>query len=127
MKEILVGADYADGKLTSRLKARQTTLDVMDLSESIKGTVERYRLGDMINLRSLVMKNCAKEVLKIIATKLSPDKFELLIQDYFYRLGADAKILPKNSEDKKGDIDVHCRIRGAENNYLRSGQASRNG
>ena len=99
-------ADYADGKLTSRLKARQTTLDVTDLSESIEGAVKRYQLGDVINLRSLVMKNCAEKVLNIIATKLSPDKFELLIQEYFCRLGADAEILPKKSEDKKGDIDV---------------------
>ncbi len=98
---------YADASLTSRMKARQTTLCVTGLSTSIEDAINRHKEKRVISLRSQVMESCAKRVLEIIEKDITPDQFEKVICDYFRRVGASAEIPPKKNESGvEGDADV---------------------
>ncbi len=100
-------ADYADASLTSRLKARQTTLYITDLSESIEYAIDKSRERQPINLHSQIMNSCAEHVLNTIEKYIKPGQFEKLIYDYFRRVGASAVIPPrKNESGIEGDADV---------------------
>ena len=107
VKRSIGRADYADASLTSRMKARQTTLYATDLSKSIEEAISRCRAGQVINLYSQVMSSCAEHVLNIIEKDIKPGQFEKLIRDYFRHIGASAEIPPrKNESGIEGDADV---------------------
>ena len=99
-------ADYADAKLTRRLKTRQTTLDVSELKMSIEQAIERAKNNQPINFRSSVMKSCADKLVEIIWNEIDDVQFEQLIRDYFCDIGGSAEILPKNEREKMGDADI---------------------
>ena len=96
-------SDYADSKLSSRLKVRQTNVEINDIRKS----VEQALAGKPINLASEIIKKCTDDVLNLIKEKLNQDKLEKLIKRYFERIGASSVVIPaKNERDKKGDADV---------------------
>ena len=101
-------AGYADAKLTSRMKVRQTNVDITDIRCSVLEAICRHRRQQPIDFGQVIKERCANDVLDVIKEKLNPDAFERLIADYFERQGASVRIPPKNERDKQGDADVEA-------------------
>ena len=96
---------YASSALLSRMKCRNTTLDINDLKEDVDEALHRWSQNKPFDLVGELAPLCL-EVLKRIG---SPDKFENIVRKYFERLGANSvQILPKNYANKKGDCDVEA-------------------
>ena len=93
---------YASTGLLSRMKCRQTTLNISDLQNDIDTALERYRNSNPFSLPTELAKKCHE----LLDAYGSPDHFEQLLLDYFIKLGAQAEILPKNYSSKVGDCDI---------------------
>lgn len=101
---------YASAALLSRMKCRQTTLNIDDLAEDVEKAVERFRYNKPFSLPGEMADKCHE----LLARDGSPDQFERLIRDYFTRLGGkdpfagdkDPQIQPKHYGGKVGDCDV---------------------
>lgn len=94
---------YATPALLSRMKCRQTTINIGDLSGDVEAAIKRFRENKPFSLPMELAEKC-HELLDLIGG--SPDHFERVIRDYFIRLGANAEILPKNAAEKIGDCDI---------------------
>ena len=98
---------YADNALISRLKVRQTNVDINDIRENVEQALVGWKKEEPINLASEVVKKCAGEVLNLVIEKLDQDRLEKLIKWYFERIGASSAVIPaKNERDKEGDADI---------------------
>ncbi len=97
--------DYADTNLTSRMKVRQTNVQITDLEESVIKAVERAHKNKPIRFRNEISKEIIPIIRSIIQTKLNPDKFENLIKLYFERIGASSVIIPPKNSPKKVDCE----------------------
>lgn len=96
--------EYADSKLTSRMKIRATNADISDLAVNVQNVIGA---DAPINLYAEVIEELAGRLLGAIKAQLTPDKFELLIKWYFDKLGASRTLRPaKNSSDKWDGADV---------------------
>lgn len=104
VKENLSRYEYADSRLTARMKIRQTNADISDLAENVQHVISAEA---PINLYATVIEELAGRLLNAIKVQLTPDKFELLIKWYFERMGASRTLRPgKNSSDKWDGADV---------------------
>lgn len=104
VKANLSRKEYADSKLTSRMKIRQTNADISDLAENVQNVISA---DSPINLYATVIEGLANRLLDAIKTQLTPDKFEQLIKWYFEKLGATRTLRPsKNSSDKWDGADA---------------------
>ncbi len=100
-------AKYADAKLTSRLKIRQTNSSIDDLKKNVEKSIENYIHERPIHLHSIIIEKTAALVLEAIKTELNPDKFQKLIKIYFNTIGANEVSIPaKNERNKEGDADI---------------------
>lgn len=100
-------AKFADAKLTSRMKMRQTNASINDLKKSVEKSIKNYIDNRPINLHSIIEESVSDLVLNAIKTELNPDKFEKLIRTYFMTIGAnEVKIPAKNERGKEGDADI---------------------
>ena len=98
---------YADDALISRLKVRQTNVEINDIRENVDEAIARWDAKKPIDMVSLVVKECADTVLKLLNEKLDPDRLEKLLKRYFERLGARPVEIPaKNENGKEGDADI---------------------
>lgn len=98
---------FADAKLTSRMKIRQTNANIDDLKSSIENCIANFKVNKPIHLHSLIVDNTSTLVLDTIKNNLNPDKFERLVRVYFESIGADEVYIPaKNETDKEGDADI---------------------
>jgi hypothetical protein len=98
---------FADSKLTSRMKIRQTNAQINDLKASIESSIENFKVNKPIHLHSSIIEKTANIVLDTIVNELNPDKFEKLIKIYFKTAGANEVYIPaKNEKDKEGDADI---------------------
>lgn len=98
---------FADAKLTSRMKIRQTNASINDLKISIEKSIENYKVNKPIHLHSIIIDKTSSFVLDAIKNELNPDKFEKLVQAYFKTIGANEVSIPaKNEKDKEGDADI---------------------
>jgi len=98
---------FADSKLTSRMKIRQTNALINDLKTSIENSIENYKVNKPIHLHSIIIDKTSSSVLEAIKNELNPDKFEKLVQAYFKTIGANEVSIPaKNEPRKKGDADI---------------------
>ena len=97
---------YADAALTSRMKVRQTNVEITDLRESIKKSIACFQKKQPINLHRLIMDRCASQVQDTILKNQTPGQFEKLIEKYFERQGASTNIPRRNAPDKEGDADI---------------------
>lgn len=96
--------EYADSKLTSRMKILQTNADISNLAENVQNVISA---DSPINLYATVIEELASGLLDAIKTQLTPDKFEQLIKWYFEKLGATRTSRPsKNSSDKWDGADA---------------------
>lgn len=97
-------AEYATRNLASRMKLRQTNADISDLAEEIRAVL---RVEAPLDFYTSVMEELAQKLLDGIRRQLTPDKFELLIQWYFEKLGASRVYRPgKNRKDKGEGADA---------------------
>lgn len=100
-------AKFADAKLTSRMKIRQTNGSINDLKKSVEKSIANYIENRPIHLHSIIVEKTANLVLDAIKTELNPDKFEKLVRTYFKTIGANEVTIPaKNARDKEGDADI---------------------
>jgi restriction endonuclease Mrr len=98
---------FADAKLTSRMKIRQTNGSLNDLKENIENSIVNYKENKPIHLHSIIVEKTADIVLDSIRRELNPDKFEKLVMTYFKTIGANEVSIPaKNERDKEGDADI---------------------
>lgn len=98
---------YADAKLTSRMKIRQTNSEINDLKKSIKKSISNYIEKKPIHFHSIIVDKTANIILETIKNELNPDKFEKLVKSYFKTIGANEVSIPaKNERDKEGDADI---------------------
>lgn len=98
---------FADAKLTSRMKIRQTNVSINDLKTSIEKSIENYQANRPIHLHSIIIDKTANLVLDAIIAELNPDKFEKLVKTYFKTIGASEVFIPaKNESNKEGDADI---------------------
>ncbi len=98
---------FADAKLTSRMKIRQTNALINDLKKSIEKSIENYKANKPIHLHSIIIDKTASLVLDSIKNELNPDKFEKLVKTYFKTIGANEVTIPaKNERNKEGDADI---------------------
>lgn len=100
-------AKFADAKLTSRMKIRQTNGLITDLKKSIDKSIANYKENKPIHLHSIIVEKTSSLILESIKTELNPDKFEKLVKTYFKTVGANEVSIPaKNERDKEGDADI---------------------
>ena len=100
-------SSYTDAPLTARMKIRNTNADISDLKPNLEKTLEAYKNNQPLNFRSDAMKWLAPEIWRMIHSRLTPDKFEKLLESYFKRIGAnDVTIPPRNQRGKDGDADI---------------------
>ena len=98
---------FADQKLISRMKIRQTNADISDLKDSIENAKKAYEEQKPINLKEKIVEDTAPKLLALIEKLTSADRFENLVEWYLKSLGARTEIPSKNSPDKgEGDADV---------------------
>lgn len=98
---------YADSKLTSRMKIRQTNANISDLKSSIEKSIENFKNERPIHIHTTIIEETASTILKIIIRELNDSKFEKLIKTYFLKIGADEVFIPpKNERGKEGDADI---------------------
>jgi restriction endonuclease Mrr len=98
---------FADAKLTSRMKIRQTNASINDLKTNIEKSIENYKVNKPIHLHSIIIDKTSSAVLDAIKTELNPDKFEKLVKAYFKTIGANEVSIPaKNESKKEGDADI---------------------
>lgn len=100
-------AKFADAKLTSRMKIRQTNGSLNDLKKSVDKSIAHYTENSPIHLHSILLDKASALVLDVIKNELNPDKFEKLVSTYFKSIGANEVSIPaKNERDKEGDADI---------------------
>ena len=98
---------FADQKLISRMKIRQTNADISDLKDSIENARKAYEEHKPINLKEKIIEETAPKLLTLIENLTSADSFENLVEWYLKSLGARTEIPSKNAPDKgEGDADV---------------------
>lgn len=98
-------SEYADQALISRMKARQTTLKLNDLENSINEAIRLYKEKTPINLHNLIVEKTSNTLLDLIHKKINPDKLELLVKWYMEKLGANVETPAKNNPEE-GDVDI---------------------
>ena len=97
---------YADAALMDRMRARQANLQINDLQESVENAIARFHDQRPINVRHLIMEQCASVVRGTVLGNVSPSRFEELIRLWFQRQGASAEIPSRNERDREGDADI---------------------
>lgn len=97
---------FAEQKLCSRMKIRQTNADITDIKDEIESALENFKINRPINLREIMLEELAPNVLKQINSKLNDYKLEDLIGWYMELLGARIETPSKSeSPTEMGDAD----------------------
>ena len=100
-------AGFADQKLISRMKIRQTNAEISDLRESIENARKAYEERKPINLKEKIIEETVPKLLSLIENLTSADSFENLVEWHLKSLGARTEIPSKNAPDKgEGDADI---------------------
>ena len=106
VKHALKRKEYADSALTSRMKMRTTNGNISDLRDSVEEVVNSNK---PINFYENVVDAGVDLLFERIKKDLNPDKFELLVEKYMQKIGANNTYIPsKNERGKKdyADADV---------------------
>jgi hypothetical protein len=99
--------EYADAKLTSRMKIRTTNTLITELKKSVEKAILGKQKNKPINLYTSIIESAVPTVLKNILTDLDDSKLEKLVKWYFDRIGATSTFIPsKNESGKEGDADI---------------------
>ena len=99
-------ASYAEQKLISRMKIRQTNAWINDLKEHILFSIKQWEEQKPIILKNEIIEGAKAIVLKQIQNKIDDGKFEILVEWYLKSLGATVETPAKNSSShEEGDAD----------------------
>lgn len=99
--------EYADSRLTSRMKIRTTNALITELKESVEKAILGKQNNTPINLYANIVDTTVPLILKNILSDLDDSKLEVLVHWYFKRIGATSVFIPsKNEHGKEGDADV---------------------
>lgn len=101
---------FCNNTLISRLKARQTNVNINLISDSLLDAIKNFNENKPIDFRGDI-ENIIPNICKSIKETLSQDKFEKLVKWYFERIGASYVEIPsKNPSEKESyeDIDVEA-------------------
>lgn len=93
---------YATTRLLSRMKCRQTTLCLDELSTDVDLALSKFVRNKPFDFQSELAQKCHD----LLDTFGTPDQFEQIVRNYFIRQGGQAEILSKNYAGKEGDCDV---------------------
>jgi hypothetical protein len=100
-------ADYASAALASRMKVRQTTVEISDLAEEIEKVIEAAKSGKKPSLYGEAIEPMRNALLGTMRSRLDPNKQEQLVAWYLRKCGADSVTIPaKNASDKKDGADA---------------------
>ncbi|MEQ3353706.1 restriction endonuclease [Aedoeadaptatus acetigenes] len=116
VESILKGEDskprsYADSKLISRMKIRQTNAEISDLANEVESAIVAKEPHDVYAIFTEELKN--KFIEDNIFGEYTPNQIEMLVAEYFKKIGADdVKILARNDPDKPegSDADVEAKF-----------------
>lgn len=98
---------FADAALTSRMKIRETTADMSDLTSNVQAALENRRNNKPINLHGILLARHIESTLEEIRKLLNDAQFERLIKWYLRKAGASIALIPaKNETGKEGDADI---------------------
>ncbi len=105
LKEHLSRDEYADAKLTSRMKYQGTNIRIDDIAESIELVL---KAETPINFYETVIENTVEQFLKTIHDNLIPKKFETLVKWLMEKQGFYVEMPAKNESGKTdyADADV---------------------
>lgn len=123
VETVLVGENpkprsYADSKLISRMKIRQTNGDITDLANEVESAIVAKKPHDVYAIFTEEIKN--KFIKDNIFGEYTPDQIEMLVAQYFKKIGADdVKILAKNEPGKPdgSDADVEATFTDLKTTY----------
>lgn len=99
-------AEYADQALISRMKSRQTTLNINDLEKNILNAIQMFEKKSPINLHNLALEKATGTLLDLIREKIDADRFEELVRKYMIQIGADDATIPAKNNSEEGDADI---------------------
>ena len=102
-------SSYADSKLTSRMKMRQTNGDISDLEKNIDRSLKAWNEKKPIDFHANSISLASDMLLTNMQELLNENKFEELIVTYMKKIGADTvERTSKNDKNKrdKADADV---------------------
>lgn len=110
--------NFAESKLISRMRNRQTNSDISDLANEVESAIVAKKPHDVYDVFIEEIKN--KFIKDNIFGEYTPDQIEMLVDQYFKKMGADdVKILAKNEPGKpKGsDADVEATFTDLKTTY----------
>ena len=110
--------NFAESKLISRMRNRQTNSDISDLANEVESAIVAKKPHDVYDVFIEEIKN--KFIKDNIFGEYIPDQIEMLVDQYFKKMGADdVKILAKNEPGKpKGsDADVEATFTDLKTTY----------
>lgn len=110
--------NFAESKLISRMRNRQTNSDITDLANEVESAIVAKKPHDVYDVFIEEIKN--KFIKDNIFGEYTPDQIEMLVDQYFKKMGADdVKILAKNEPGKpKGsDADVEATFTDLKTTY----------
>lgn len=97
---------YADSSLVSRMKIRQATADISDISKSVDDAIFRKQ---PVNLHTVILEQTSAKTQQVFKQYLTPNKLELVIKWYMKKKGASRVFIPPKNERGKenyADADV---------------------
>ena len=110
--------NYAESKLISRMKIIQTNADITDLANEVESAIVAKKPHDVYDVFIEEIKN--KFIKDNIFGEYTPDQIEMLVDQYFKKMGADdVKILAKNEPGKPegSDADVKATFTDLKTTY----------
>lgn len=110
--------NYAESKLISRMKIIQTNADITDLASEVESAIVAKKPHDVYDVFIEEIKN--KFIKDNIFGEYTPDQIEMLVDQYFKKMGADdVKILAKNEPGKPegSDADVKATFTDLKTTY----------
>lgn len=97
---------YADQALTSRMKIRQTNVEITDLKDSVDEAIDAFRRNKPLRLKEQFAEESVPKLLNSILRITDDRKFEDLVEWYLKSLGAKVETPGKNeSATSDGDAD----------------------
>lgn len=97
---------FADQALTSRMKVRQTNVEITDLKESVDNALVAFRENKPLRLKEQIIEDSVPKLLETVRKITDDRKFEDLVEWYLKALGAKVETPSKNeTPTEEGDAD----------------------
>ncbi len=104
-KKEMAREDYADQALYSRMKVRQTNVNIEDLSSSVEKAINNSLVNKTINIKE-IKEDFSQKLLVKIREMLKDNSFETLVEGYLKSIGGEVMTPSKNeSGSEYGDAD----------------------